>query len=250
MNVEKGQKVKSLADENGWTYVVNEQKQYGYIPSRALPRKPMIGLSSSPIFRRSPIPTYMNKESLLEDCSSNCSLAISDSTNDATPPLTVAVVRREVDLQNENNGCNTLPSPTQSERLRPDTPPSVANLEALRVSLSSNRNTVMAEENVPEVSAKREKKKVKSILKDAESKSLTKSLRLDLKALQLDDGQEIQPTLFKRLQQFFSRKRERKDSISTKTEQVVSAEYASVHFLDSGSGVFLTANENSTVCLV
>ncbi len=128
----------------------------------------------------------------------------------------VDVIRRKIQMPSKFS--NPLPSNEPDQIVRPDTPPSVVHIEALKVHLSEDRNTRM-EDDIVDQWPKQEKKLDKHFLRNMETFSLSKSLRHDLEYLKPDD--EIPPTVLQRLKNYI--RRPRKDTVSTKTSTSASS---------------------------
>ena len=240
--MKKGEKVRLLYDSRSQVYVVNENKQYGYIPSTVLPQKPVTDLISrrnSPRISRhsSASPTILSHHvtvsPLLRRRVSTASIGsfkdTASESSDSSSLLSVQngvqpveVIRSEVCVADEIGVQDSEPI------VRPDTPPLVAQLEALTVHLSEDRNELMEEKEPTTKQGRDRKRKIKrrDLQLDLETRSLSKSLHHDLERLKPDD--EITPTLFQRLKSFIIRRpktshHQRKDSASLVSYSYVSS---------------------------
>ena len=191
-SIRKGEEVVIVHENDSLAYVMNEKKQYGYVPLSFLLKK-----SISPTASRRSMDSFTSFKEV-----------------DSQSLHHVDIIRHKIHEPSQVSESITL---AESDIIvRPDTPPLVAQLEALRVYLPEDRNsTIMkVEQNmkITEIWPKQEKK-LKYFLKDMETKSLSKSLRYDLENLKPDD--EIPPSLFQRFKNYIRRPQRRKRDSST-----------------------------------
>ena len=223
LSVSKGQKVRCLHTYGEWACVVSEDNKSGYIPSNILKMQTNTAISSKPL------PYSPSNQTISEESISVLSVPLSTQM--------FVIVRRKVSLS-ELNISASVASTTSSEIERPDTPPILAQMEALEITLSSDRNSEAVDpfQNGQVISLKQEKSKENFVrfIDQVDTNSLPKSLAQDLYQYREEPESVPRTSLIKKLWNFFSRERRRGDSeseirslVSSKTQVTIGSETAS-----------------------
>ena len=168
LSVSKGQKVRCLHTYGEWACVVGEDNKSGYIPSNIL-KMTNTTISSKPL------PYSPSNQTISEESISVLSVPL------LTPMF--VIVRRKVSLS-ELNISASVASTMSSEIERPDTPPILAQMEALEITLSNDRNSEAVDpfQNGQVISLKQERSKENFVrfIDQVDTNSLPKSLAQDL----------------------------------------------------------------------